>query len=153
MLPIEKWSRKYSSCSKLKTSSRTQPIKKLIKADKIITGAFVNASAIVKHIKNNNYEKVTFICTDSRWNDNEDFKLAEFVKNLTNNDKNLNKEEEFAKIKQHMINHPAAAGFLKTPLTEYSKEDFELAFNLDKFDFVINIENKNGKLVNLEKIS
>lgn len=114
------------------TSSGTQAVEKLHNAEKIITGAFVNARSIANYIKNNNFDEVTFICTDNRWTDNEDYKLAEYVSDLISS-----KKVDFNKLKQDIINHPCSDGFLRNPYTKNSINDFNLSFELDKFDFVI----------------
>lgn len=128
------------------TSSGTQTVEKLHSANEIITGAFVNANAIVNYIKNNSFSEVTFVCTDNRWKDNEDYKLAEYISDLI-----LDNQVDFNKIKNHIVNHPTADGFLKKPFTPNSKKDFELSFDLDKFDFVISAEH-DGDHVYLKRI-
>ncbi|GIK83544.1 MAG: hypothetical protein BroJett025_01660 [Patescibacteria group bacterium] len=116
----------------LTTSAGTQAVDKLVSTDKIITGSFVNALAIARYIKRNNFAEVTFICTDNRWTDNEDYKLAEYISDLV-----LGKNPNFERVKQHIIQHKCSDGFLRNPFTETSKTDFDLAFDVDRFDFVI----------------
>ncbi len=114
------------------TSSGTRGITKIPKADEVLTGAFVNASAIAKYIKKSKASEVTFVCTDSRWKNNEDYKLAEYISDLL-----LNKKPSFEEIKEHISNHKAADGFLRSNYFPNSKKDFELCFTLDTFNFVI----------------
>lgn len=116
----------------LTTSAGTQAVDKLVNAEKIITGAFVNAKAIADYIQKNNFDDITFVCTDSRWNDNEDYKLAEYIKDLV-----LDTNPSFKEVKQYISHHKCADGFLRKPFTNTSKTDFELAMDVDRFNFVI----------------
>lgn len=116
----------------LTTSAGTQGIVKAINADTVITGAFVNAQAVVNYIKKQNPEIVSFIITDNRYEDNEDFMYANYIKSCLEG-KPLN----FKVIKKNLINHPTAEGFLKKPMTKFSKKDFYLSLELDRFNFII----------------
>jgi len=125
----------------LTTSAGTQAIDKLVNVDKIITGAFVNVGAIAKYIRKNNFDEITFICTDNRWLDNEDYKLAEYVSDLV-----LDKNPSFEQIKKYIINHPTADGFLRKPYTKTSKSDFNLAMQINRFDFVIEAQHDRDRV-------
>lgn len=128
------------------TSSGTRGISLLIKADEILTGAFVNAKATADYIKKSKHSEVTFLCTDSRWKNNEDYKLAEYISDLL-----LDKEPDFEEIKDFISEHKAADGFLRSNYFPNSKKDFELCFTLDSFDFAIKV-NSNEKQISLEKV-
>jgi 2-phosphosulfolactate phosphatase len=128
------------------TSSGTQAIEKLVHADEIITGAFVNADAIVQYIKNSSHKEVHFLCTDNRWNDNEDFKLASYII-----DRLSGLEISFENIKKHLIGHPTSDGFLRTPLTDNAVKDFHLSIELNTFNFIIRVS-KTSKDLYLKKI-
>ena len=128
------------------TSAGTQGIGNAVNADKIITGAFVNARAVVDYIRNQRPKVVSFVVTDNRYEDNEDFMYVSYLKSCLEG-KPLN----FGGIKKHLINHPAAEGFLKNPMTEFSQKDFHLCLDLDRFDFVITAKKRRGK-VYLEKL-
>lgn len=129
----------------LTTSAGTQGIIKAINADNVITGAFVNAQAVVDYIKKNNPKIVSFVITDNRYDNNEDFMFANYIKSCLKGTP-LNFEE----IKKKLINHPAAEGFLKKPMTKFSQKDFYLSLDLDRFDFVIKAKKKNEQIY-LEK--
>jgi len=122
------------------TSTGTKGIMKLPKDIKeIITASFVNCRAVSKYIKSSNERTVYFVCTDNRYDDNEDYLCAQYIKNLLEG-----KKPNFKKIKNYLINHPTSYGFLKKPLTKNSRQDFDLCLELDKFNFVIKAHrNKN----------
>ena len=129
------------------TTSAGTPILYLLDESikEIITGSFVNAAAVVKYIKSKNPLCVSFVCTDDRYADNEDYQCAVYLKSLLD-DKPL----EFKKIKQFLKGHPSTYGFLKKPLSEYAKQDFYYSMALNKFDFIIKV-NKSDKTLYLEK--
>ena len=133
----------------LTTSAGTQGIVNAVNADMVITGAFVNAQAVINHIRKQKPKIVSFVVTDNRYEDNEDFMYASYIISCLKGD-----QLSFNRIKKHLINHPIAEGFLKKPMTEYSQRDFHLSFDLNRFDFVIEAKKKNDQVyqVYLEKL-
>src|SRR3989344_4936842 len=123
------------------TSAGTQGIVKAINADTVITGAFVNAQAVVNYIKKQNPEIVSFVITDNRYEDNEDFMYVNYIKSCLEG-RPLN----FEIIKKNLINHPTAEGFLRKPMTKFSKKDFYLSLALDCFDFVIKAKRDKNQI-------
>lgn len=125
----------------LTTSAGTQGIVKAINADTVITGAFVNAQAVVNYIKKQNPEIVSFVITDNRYEDNEDFMYANYIKSCLEG-KPLN----FEVIKKNLVNHPTTEGFLRKPMTKFSKKDFHLSLELDRFDFIIRAKRSKDQI-------
>lgn len=130
----------------LTTSAGTQGIVKAVNADTIITGAFVNAKAVVNYIKIQNPKIVSFVITDSKYKDGEDFMYANYIKSCLKG-----KQLNFEVIKKKLINHPTAEGFLKKPMTKFSKNDFNLSLDLDRFNFIIKVKKYKDQIF-LEKI-
>lgn len=144
--PAEIFDKKFNNKTAiLTTSAGTQGIVKATNAEEIITGAFVNAAAIVKYIKKKKPNAISFICTDDRYLDNEDFMLVKYIISSLEN-----KPFIFADIKKYLMNHPTSVGFLRKPLNEYSKKDFHLSLSLDTFDFLIKAKREN-ELIYLER--
>jgi len=131
----------------LTTSAGTQGIVRAINADTIITGAFVNAQAVIKYIKKQAPKIVSFVVTDNRYEDNEDFMFVNYVKSCLEG-----KCLDFETIKKNLISHPTGIGFLKKPMTKFSKRDFSLSMTLDLFNFVIKAKRLDN-LIFLEKES
>lgn len=129
----------------LTTSAGTQGIHKAIHADEVITGAFVNASAIASYIQKRNPDNVTLLCTDDKHPKNEDFMCATYIMSLLRDH-----PMDFSKIQTYMKTHPSADGFLLHPMTKWSKEDFTLCMTADTFHFVI--QAKKGDPIILERI-
>lgn len=130
----------------LTTSAGTQGLVNTTNADTVITGAFVNAHAVTSYIIKQKPKVVSFVVTDNKYEDNEDFMYVSYIRSCLKG-KPLN----FDRIKKHLINHPTAEGFLKKPMTKYSQKDFHLSFDLNRFDFVIEAKKKNNQ-VYLEKL-
>lgn len=128
------------------TSAGTQGIINATNADLVITGAFVNAQAVINFIRQQKPQVVSFVVTDNRHEDNEDFMYTRFVESYING-KPLN----FKAIRKHLTSHPAAEGFLRKPMTEYSQKDFYLSLELNRFNFVVVAKKRKGQIF-LEKL-
>ena len=83
------------------TSCGTQGIVNAINADEIITGSLVNANAIVKYIKQNNFKDISIVSM-SRPNElpsDEDELCARYIKSLLEDKLLENLENEVEKLK------------------------------------------------------
>jgi len=129
----------------LTTSAGTQGIHKVIHADEVITGAFVNAGAVARYIQKQKPQFVTLLCTDDWHPGNEDVMCARYIRSLLRG-----RPMDFYKIQTYMKTHPSADGFLLHPMTKWSKEDFDLCMTRDTFDFVIKA--KKGNQIILERV-
>lgn len=129
----------------LTTSAGTQGIQKAIRADEVITGAFVNANAIASYIQKRKSNDVTLLCTDDWYPENEDVMCAKYITSLLQGH-----PMDFRNIQTYMKTHPSADGFLLHPMTKWSKEDFRLCMTRDTFDFVIKA--KKGDPIILDRI-
>lgn len=129
----------------LTTSAGTQGIVNAVNSDLVITGAFVNVQAVINYIRQQKPQVVSFVVTDNRYEDNEDFMYARFVESHIKA-KPLN----FESIKKHLISHPIAEGFLRKPVTEYSQRDFYLSLELNRFNFIVAAKKRKGQIF-LEK--
>ena len=112
----------------------------------VITGSFVNAKAIINYIKKGNPKIVYLYCTNGTSDDNEDVLLAKYIRSYFEN-KPLSMEA----FKKNLIKHESGIMYLINPRTKYSKKDFFLALELDKFDFVIKAHLGTDKLIHLKK--
>lgn len=128
------------------TSAGTQGMVGAVNADEIITGAFVNAGAIVSYLQKKNPEEVSFIQTDDRWDDNEDATFAHYVV-----DRLEGKKPDFAAIYTHLYAHPGARHFTQEPMLPTSQTDFALSIKEDVFPFVVRLE-KTSEQITLRKI-
>lgn len=130
------------------TSSGTQGIANATNANEIVTGSFVNAGAIVKYIRQQKPEVVSLVCMGyaCQYPTDEDTLCAEFIKNelegRTNN---------FSKMVQQMRTGSGARFFDPEKQEWAPQKDFELCLNLNRFNFVLKVENE-GELNYLREI-
>ena len=112
----------------------------------VITGSFVNAKAIINYIKKENPNIIYLFCTNGTSDDNEDMMLAKYIKSYCEN-----KPLSMDVIKKNLIKHKSGIMYLINPRTKYSKKDFFLALELDKFNFMIKAHLGTDKLIHLKK--
>ncbi|MCI8290856.1 MAG: 2-phosphosulfolactate phosphatase [Clostridia bacterium] len=127
------------------TSCGTQGIVNAINADEIITGSFVNASAIVKYIKQSSLKDVSLVSLARPGEEPfpEDQLFAEYIKALLENKTVNNLEERITELK-----NTSGAKFFDISMQEvFPKKDFYLCTEIDKFDFILKVEkDRDGSL-------
>ncbi len=130
------------------TSSGTQGIANATNANEIVTGSFVNAGAIVKYIRQQKPEVVSLVCMGyaCQYPTDEDTLCAEFIKNELEGRTNI-----FSKMVQQMRTGSGARFFDPEKQEWAPQKDFELCLNLNRFNFVLKVENE-GELNYLRKI-
>lgn len=131
------------------TSSGTQGIANATKADEIITGSFVNASAIIKYIQQKQPKTVSLVCMGyaCKYPTDEDTLCAEFIKNELER-----KENNFEAMVQKMRIGTGSRFFDPGKQSWSPKKDFELCLDLNRFDFILKVENE-GELKYLQRIN
>ena len=129
------------------TSRGTQGIAKAINSTEIITGSFVNAQAVINHIKSFKYPVVSLICTDASAPKNEDIMCAEYIKSHLEG-----KPLDFAEIKTHLMNHSCSLRFLNNAFGPFGRKDLDLCLDLDRFNFILKAEIQKNNLIYLKKV-
>ncbi len=122
------------------TSSGTQGIANAKQASEIITGSFVNADAIVRYIKLRKPETVSLVCMGYACESptDEDTLCAIYIKNELEG-----KPNNFSKMVS-IIEKGSGARFFAPEKQEWSpKTDFKLCLDLNRFNFVLKVENGN----------
>jgi len=134
------------------TSSGTQGIANAINASEIITGSYVNAGAIVKYIQQKQPEIVSLVCMGyaCEYPTDEDTLCAEWIKNelekappdLPSGEGEKSKRfEEMVEI----IRTGSGARFFDSEKQSWSPQaDFDLCLDLNRFDFVLKVEQDEG---------
>ncbi len=132
------------------TSCGTQGIVNAINASEIITGSLVNASAIVKYIKQNNFDEVSIVSM-SRPNElpsAEDDLCARYLKSLLEDTVFENLEDEIENLKI-----TSGKKFFDSSMKEvFPEEDFYLCVEINKFDFVLRVNKDTNGMLYMEKI-
>jgi 2-phosphosulfolactate phosphatase len=123
------------------TSSGTQGISNAKNANEIITGSFVNAGAVVKYIRQSQPETVSLVCMGyaCEYPTDEDTLCAEWIKNELDNIPN-----DFDKMVE-IIRAGSGARFFDSEKQGWSPQsDFELCLDLNRFNFVLKVEEDCG---------
>ena len=131
------------------TSSGTQGIANATQATEILTGSFVNANAIVNYIRLKNPEEVSLVCMgySCQYPTDEDTLLAVYIKNELEGIPN-----DFQAMVEQIRKGDGARFFAPEKQEWAPAEDFDLCLALNRFNFVLKVEQENG--VNyLKKIS
>lgn len=123
------------------TSSGTQGIANAKGADEIITGSFVNAQTIVDYIRMKNPEKVSLVCMgySCQYPTDEDTLLAVYIRNELQGSPN-----DFAAMVEHIRMGDGARFFAPEKQEWAPTADFDLCLSLNRFDFVLKVEQENG---------
>ncbi len=124
------------------TSSGTQGISNALNADEIITGSFVNAGAIINYIKRQNPNKLSLVCMGyaCATPTDEDTFLAEYVKAKLEG-QSVDFESMVEKLRVG-----AGARFFAPEKQEWAPaEDFDLCLDVNRFNFVLKVEQESGR--------
>jgi 2-phosphosulfolactate phosphatase len=113
----------------------------------VITGSFANAGAIINYIKKEKPDFVYLFPTDGMTDDNEDILLAKYIKGYFEN-----KQLDMNYVKNQMASHITGKFYLDNPYISYFREDLSLAFDPDKFNFVLKAYLGKDKLIHLKRI-
>lgn len=123
------------------TSSGTQGIASAINASEIITGSFVNAEAITNYIRLKNPKILSLVCMgySCKYPVDEDTFFAEYIR-----DSLEGKKVDFQDIKYKLKIGSGARFFAPSKQKWAPKEDFNLCLDLNRFPFVLKVEQQNG---------
>lgn len=123
------------------TSSGTQGIANATGADEIITGSFVNASAIVNYIRKKNPDLVSLVCMgySCQYPTDEDTFLAVYLKNELEGIPN-----DFEAMVEKLRVGDGARFFAPEKQEWAPSVDFDLCLSLNRFNFVLKVEQENG---------
>lgn len=123
------------------TSSGTQGIANAIHADQIITGSFVNASAIVNYIRSQEPKQVSLVCMgySCQFPTDEDTFLAIYLKNELEGVPN-----DFQAMVEQLRKGDGARFFALEKQEWAPVADFDLCLSLNRFDFVLKVESENN---------
>ena len=122
------------------TSSGTQGIANATHADEILTGSFVNAQAIINYIRKQNPEKVSLVCMgySCQYPTDEDTLLAVYIKNELEGVPN-----DFPAMVEQIRKGDGARFFAPEKQDWAPVADFDLCLSLNRFNFVLKVEQEN----------
>lgn len=116
------------------TSAGTQGLAEASGAEEIVTGSFVNARAVVEHIRARDPETVTLVALGESglWPSPEDTMCAIYIKNELEGFPN-----SFETLARYLRDVPSAAKFLDPDKDYAPARDLDLCLDLDRFGFVL----------------
>jgi len=122
-----------------RTSAGTQGIVNAKFSDEILTGAFVNAGAIVQYIQRAMPKTISLVCMgwEAERKCEEDTLCAEFLcGRITGN------EMDFSEVVDRIRRSETGEKFRSPSYPWLSEEDLDLCLSLDLFDFVLRCDSK-----------
>ena len=131
------------------TSAGTQGIANAVRADEILTGSLVNASAIARYIKEKDPEVVSLVCMGlSGGKETEDDTLCgEYIRAL------LLGESIELESRAYDLRYSSGAKFFDPARAEiFPTRDFEMCVEHDIFDFVLKLEYDEDGMGHVKKI-
>jgi 2-phosphosulfolactate phosphatase len=125
------------------TSAGTQGVVNVQDADEIILGNFVCIQAIVNHIKKIHPPLVTIVAMGEKGIEkaDEDELCARAIRDLL-----LGNTTDFVNIKNQLKNSESALKFFDLSKSEFNEEDFHLAMDFNRFDFILKVQKENNSL-------
>jgi 2-phosphosulfolactate phosphatase len=125
------------------TSAGTQGVVNAKDADEIILGNFVCLQAIVNYIKKINPPFVTIVAMGERGVEktDEDELCAKAIQDLL-----LGNATDFINIKNHLKDSKSALKFFDISKSEFNEDDFHMAMDFSKFDFILKVYRENNLL-------
>ena len=120
------------------TSAGTQGVANAENAEEILGASLVNASATAEYIKSSGAEEVSLVCMGwaAQYPTEEDTLCAEYIKSI------IDGEPFDSRSGVESLKYTSGAKFFDPKQNDvFSKEDFFMCTDVDKFDFVLKLEN------------
>lgn len=132
------------------THAGTQGLVNATGADEVLTGAFVNISAVYRYILARAPHRVSLVRMghEARERCAEDDLYAECLHRLL-----MGEPAPLAEVRERLRDAPAAAKFFDPACDWAPRDDFEYCTDVDRFDFVLRLRRVPGEPVELERIA
>lgn len=131
------------------TSAGTKGIASAVQADEIITGSFVNASAIANYIIKKKPETVSLVAMGNAGISiaKEDELCARYIESLVKGEK-----FDVDNLEEELFQEDGVRFHREETQDSQPKEDFHLCLKKDKFDFVIKAEKVSEGIFKMSKV-
>ena len=129
------------------TGAGTQGVVSATGADTVLLGSFVMAEAIVKYIQRADPEVVSLVAMGSVGvkPSEEDESCAAYIEGRLRGE-----HPDFEEMKRRIRASPSGSKFFDPSQPQFREEDFRFALELDRFDFALKVERRDGlKVVKL----
>lgn len=116
------------------TGAGTQGIVNAREVEKMFLGSFVTAGAIIKHIRKVDPSVVSLVAMGSVGIERsmEDEFCATYIEDTL-----LGRIPDFGEMKRRIREAPSGAKFFDPSQPQFHEEDFHMALELDRFDFIL----------------
>ena len=130
------------------THAGTQGLTNADQADEVLTGALVNAAAIVRYIRSKGASEVTLVRMghEARERSEEDDLCAQILAARL-----LDQSVNTGDVRSHLRNAAGALKFFDPACAWAPESDFNLCTELDRFDFVLKLD-RSAALPSLRRI-
>jgi 2-phosphosulfolactate phosphatase len=131
------------------THAGTQGLVNATGADEVLTGAFVNISAVCRHILARAPQRVSLVRMghEARERCAEDDLYAECLRLLL-----LGEPAPLDEVRERLRTAPAAAKFFDPACDWAPLDDFEYCTDVDRFDFVLRLKRLPGEPLELQRV-
>lgn len=131
------------------THAGTQGLVNAVAADEVLTGAFVNISAVCGYIRARAPERVSLVRMghEARERCAEDDLYAECLRALL-----LDRPTRLGEVRERLRDAPAAVKFFDPACDWAPRDDFEYCTDVDRFDFVLRLKRMPGEPLELERV-
>jgi 2-phosphosulfolactate phosphatase len=132
------------------THAGTQGLVNAAGADEVLTGAFVNISAVCRYLQRRGPSQVSLVRMghEARERCVEDDLYAECLLALL-----LGRPAPLAAVRERLRVAPAAAKFFDPASDWAPREDFDYCTEVDRFDFVLRLKRVDGEPPELERVA
>ena len=131
------------------THAGTQGLVNAAGADEVLTGAFVNISAVCRYLRSRAPSQVSLVRMghEARERCAEDDLYAECLRRLL-----LGEAAPLAQVRDRLREAPAAVKFFDPACSDWApREDFDYCTDVDRFDFVLRVRRAPGEPLELER--
>jgi 2-phosphosulfolactate phosphatase len=129
-----------------RTSAGTQGVVRSLRAETLLTSSFVCASATASYIKRHAPTCVTFVITgihtDTNRDGDEDAACADYMAALLRGER-----PDAGPFLQRVRDSLPGRWFADPAQPDYPAEDLDLCTAVDRFDFAMRVERRDGLLV------
>lgn len=130
------------------TGAGTQGVVNATGTEAILLGSFVMAGAIIRRIRRTRPETVSLVAMGSRGVEPsaEDELCANYIEAALKGE-----TLDFAEIRRRIRAAPSGAKFFDPAQPQFREEDFHMALDLDRFDFILRVVRDGGLRVVKER--
>ena len=132
------------------THAGTQGLVGATGADEVLTGAFVNISAVCRYVQRRAPERVSLVRMghEARERCAEDDLYAECLRLML-----LGQRAPLDEVRERLRDAPAAVKFFDPACDWAPRDDFDYCTDVDRFDFVLRAKRVAGEPLELERVA